>query len=134
MAGDLSGVFRVADPLSYTLEVRGITGADADAVAEFLIRFGAASPPERTYGFPLDGLYSYDRAEKVAHFGKSEETVWPDSGGLLAELSGYHPDAVFVLDTRGHEEDMGRAFFKGGLHYEATPEIVFPEFDAARLR
>lgn len=123
----------MADPLSCTLEVRGITEVDADAVAEFLIRFGAASPPNRTMGFPLDGLYVYDRTEGTAHFGKSDEAEWPDAEGLLAELSGYYPEALFVLDTTGHEEDMGRTYFKGGRHYGVAPEIVFPEFDEAKL-
>lgn len=124
---------RVADPLSYTLEVRGVTWEEADAVAEFLIRFAAASPPALTYGFPLDGLFSYDLASRTAHFGKSDEAEWPDSERLLAELSGYYPDALLVLDTRGHEEDLGRGYFKGGRHYEVTPEVVFPAFDEAKL-
>lgn len=123
----------MAEALGYMLEARGVSEAEAEAAAEFLIAAEAASPPARSFGYALSGRYDYDRVNATAFFWKSEEATWPDADRELAELSGLYPEALFVLDTTGFEEEMRRRYFKGGRFYAVSPEVVYPEFDEAML-
>lgn len=123
----------MAEALGYTLEVRGVPQGEAAVVAGLLIEAGAASPAGRSFGYPLDGGYAYDPERRSAFFGALEQTDWSEAEGQVGELSTLHPEALFVLETRGHEEDCGRTYFRGGRSYGVTPELVYPEFDEARL-
>lgn len=122
----------MADDLSYTLDVCGVSDNEAEAVAEFLIAVGA-SPPDRIMGFPLDGLYIYGVENRAAYFGKSDDTTWSEVWEHLREISAAYSAALFVLDTTGFEEEMSRTYFKGGRFYVVSSRIVYPDFDEAKL-
>ena len=117
------------DYLTYTLGVEGVSHAEADAMAQFLITFGEAGMGDVT-PYPFDGDYEY--ADGRAVFGSGGESKgYP--GEAVRELSGYYPEAVFILEGRGHEEDCFRSYFKGGRVQEAGRRVYYEPFDPTRL-
>lgn len=126
----------MADTTTFSLEVSGVTEADADAICRFLEMADAAPESLKQAmrgGYPLSGDYGYDPDEGCASFGALDEVRWSASGDVLREVSGYYPQALFVLESGGHPEDLVRAYFRGGLFYEVGAEVRFPEFDERLL-
>ena len=118
------------DTLTYTLEIKGITHADADAVREFLTTYGHVGPGGALSPFPFDEDYEY--YESQASFGSGGESKgYPRDA--VAELSGYYPDALFIMEGRGHDEDCFRSYFKTGQVQEAGREVRYEPFDPAKL-
>ena len=118
------------DALTYTLEVRGVSHAEVDAVAEFLITFGHAGRGDSLPPFPFDQDYQYEDG-RAKFWSGGESKGYPRDA--VAELSGYYPGAVFVLEGRGHEEDCFRSYFKDGRVQEAEREVRYEPFDPAKL-
>ena len=120
----------MAEALTYTLVARGVSEGKAEAAAGFLV---AAEFAGRGYWCALDADYGYEREGRTACFGGAGQATWPDADRELAELSGLFPDALFVLDATGFEEEMSRRYFRGGRFYAVSPEIAYPEFDEGML-
>ncbi|MBA2691896.1 MAG: hypothetical protein H0U65_05305 [Rubrobacter sp.] len=60
---------------------------------------------------------------------------WHSSREDLLRFSKHFPRALFVLSGAGDEpEDLWREYFVDGQLQKAPAEIIYPEFDPARLK
>ena len=118
------------DYLTYTLKIEGISHPEADAVAAFLVASGDAGPGDDHPPYPFDQDYEY--ADGRAWFGDGGESKgYPRDA--VREISIHYPDALFIMEGRGHEEDCFRSYVKDGRVQEAGREIRYEPFDPTKL-
>lgn len=119
------------DYMKHTLQIEGAGREEAEAIRAVLEREGLCG---REGAFET---YAFDPGFEVCPYGIqfwSAGEAQADPDGALRDLSASYPEALFVYDSIGHEEDCGRTYFRGGRSHDAERVVSYTPFDEAELR